>query len=82
MSSEHVKRFLEDWIAGHVHALDPPENIMHAKQLVKQCIEAAAEEGISRSELESACEQSLLACMCDAQAAVAEARPGELMDDS
>lgn len=82
MSSEDAKKFLENWIAKNVHALAPPENNMQARQLVKRCIAAAAEQGISRSELEGACGQTLLSCMCDAQAAAAEARPSELMGDS
>ncbi|HEY7766118.1 MAG TPA: hypothetical protein VIB38_14100 [Aestuariivirgaceae bacterium] len=82
MSSEHAKRFLESWITQNVHGLVPPENNMETRQLVKQCIAAAAEQGISRSELEGACGQTLLSCMRDAQAAVAEVRPSELMDDS
>jgi hypothetical protein len=81
MISEQAKSFLENWICKNVHGIDPPQNDLKAKRLVKQCIEDAAEQGISESELETACGQNLLACMCDAQAAVAEVRPSELMDD-
>jgi hypothetical protein len=81
MSIEQASAFLNDWVAEHVHAVAHPQDNTEAKRLVKRCLEAAAEQGITKAELKQACGQDLVKCMCDAQVAVTDAEIGELMEN-
>jgi hypothetical protein len=81
MSLEQASNFLDEWIHSNVHSVAHPESNMEATRLAMRCLEAAKEQGITASELEQACGQDLVKCMCDAQVAVADAAIGKLMDD-
>jgi hypothetical protein len=81
MSIEQVNAFLNEWVAKNVQAALPQDNT-EAKRLVKRCVEAAAEQGITKAELEQACGQDLVKCMCDAQVAVTDADVVMENDDS
>ena len=82
MSIEQAVAFLETWIAENVRSLAHPQNDAAAKQLASRCVIAAEQQGISKADLEKACGQGLVTCMCDAQAAVADARISKLMDEN
>jgi DNA-binding transcriptional regulator YhcF (GntR family) len=73
MSIEQAKAFLNQWVAENVHAIAHPQDNTEANRLVKRCVEAAVEQGITKAELEQACGQDLVKCMCDAQVAVTDA---------
>jgi hypothetical protein len=81
MTLERASAFLDDWIHNNVHSVAHPEDDTEATRLATRCLEAAQEHGITASELEQACGQDLVKCMCDAQVAVADAAIGKLMDD-
>jgi hypothetical protein len=76
MSIEQASAFLNDWVIKNVHSVAHPKNTIEAKLLAKRCVEAAEKQGISKAELEQACNQDLVKCMCDAQIAVADAEIG------
>jgi hypothetical protein len=82
MNIERARAFLDSWITENVRSSSRPYNDLAAKHLVARCVEAAEQQGISRAELESACQQGLVACMCDAQVAAADANIGDLMDEA
>ena len=74
--------FLESWISENVRSMAHPQSDAAAKQLARRCVIAAEQQGISKADLEKACGQGLIACMCDAQAAVADASISKLMDEN
>jgi hypothetical protein len=82
MSIDQANAFLNEWVAENVHAVTHPQDDTEAKRLVKRCVEAAAEQGITKAELEQACGQELVKCMCDAQVAVTDADRVMENDDS
>jgi hypothetical protein len=82
MSIEQASAFLNEWVTVNVHAVAHPQDDTEAKRLVKRCLEAAAEQGITKAELEQACGQDLVKCMCDAQVAVTDAHVVTENDDS
>lgn len=82
MNLERASAFLDDWIHTNVHSVAHPESDAEATRLAMRCLQAAEACGITAIELEQACGQGLVKCMCDAQVAVADAAIGKLMDDS
>lgn len=81
MSMEQARAFLDDWIYENLQSIADPQNISEAKKLAKRCLDAAKVHGISKADLEYACGQGLITCMCDAQSAVADASVTKLMED-
>ncbi len=81
MSMEPARAFLDNWINENLHSLADRQNISEAKKLAKRCLHAAKVHGISKADLECACGQGLIICMCDAQSAVADASVSKLMED-
>jgi hypothetical protein len=63
-----------------VHAVAHPKDNTEAMRLAMRCLKDAEKHGISKSELEVACGQDLVKCMCDAQVAVADAEIGGMVE--
>ena len=82
MSTERAMAFLESWISENARSMAHPQSDAAAKQLARRCVIAAEQEGISKADLEKACGQGLVTCMCDAQTAVADASLSKLMDEN
>jgi hypothetical protein len=61
------------WLIENVHSTAAVEDLWEAKQLALRCMEAAENEGITRSDLEKAAGEDLVKCMLDAQVAIADA---------
>jgi hypothetical protein len=80
MSIEQANEFLDSWLQENVRAVVHPSDNTEAARLATRCLEAAEKLGITKAELEEACGQDLVTCMCDAQVAVADAHIGKLME--
>jgi hypothetical protein len=73
MSLDRAKAFLETWLRENVHDAVRPESNMEARHLARLCLKAAADQGITKAELEEVAGEDLVSCMMDAQVATADA---------
>lgn len=57
--SDRAKAFLDEWVQSYV--LAEPRSEDEAQETVDECIEDAAEDGITKQELQDAADGNLLA---------------------
>jgi hypothetical protein len=82
MNLDKARTFLDRWVSANVHDCARPQSEVEAAQLAARCLDEAQGEGLTKAELEAAAGEDLVTCMMDAQVASADAKVGDLLEDS